>query len=406
MMEFTFDGIVRQGFGFYNPNHAAALICALLPFCWAGLLRWKHPAARAGFAAATLTLTIALALTFSRSGLLIFFVELLLFGLLTGRRSWKVVPWIATGGVLLFLAAGVWGRFVLDRAVTNRFDIWLAGASLFAANPWLGVGHGNSGTLATAFLLRDGIVCRTLVNSHLTLFAEYGIFPGLLWAGGIVYALIAGWRRQRRAAWVSFAGMCTAAGFATVFDWGVLFDFREWGGLPLTNFLLSWLLFLLFLGNGVWLCAGGFRWRNLAVAAGIAGVCGLGLLCFPAGGAPRVRGGVLFPPSAGEGRTLVLLPAGMALKDAAAFLARQGCEDWRIPLLSRLPEQPAGGEVILFGSAAEYAAQYANGRLLFVSPPGYFTLPERTEKLFLPRFRREFSLEAQAEERKIPIVRY
>ena len=41
MMEFTFDGIVRQGFGFYNPNHAAALICALLPFCWAGLLRWN-----------------------------------------------------------------------------------------------------------------------------------------------------------------------------------------------------------------------------------------------------------------------------------------------------------------------------------------------------------------------------
>ena len=31
MMEFTFDGIVRQGFGFYNPNHAAALICAISP---------------------------------------------------------------------------------------------------------------------------------------------------------------------------------------------------------------------------------------------------------------------------------------------------------------------------------------------------------------------------------------
>ena len=406
MMEFTYDGIVRQGFGFYNPNHAAALICALLPYCWAGLLRWKHPAARAGFGAATLVLTIALALTFSRSGLLIFFAELLLFGLLTGRRSWKVVPWIATGGVLLFLEAGVWGRFVVVRAVTNRCDIWLAGASLFAANPWLGVGHGNSGTLATAFLLRDGIVCRTLVNSHLTLFAEYGLFPGLLWAGGIAYALIAGWRRQRRAAWVSFAGMCMAAGFSTVFDWGVLFDFRERGGLPLTNFLLSWLLFLLFLGSAVWLCTGGFRWRNLAAAAGIAGVCCLGLLCFPAGGAPRVRDGVLFPPGAADGRMLVLLPAGMALKDAAVFLARHGCDDWRLPLSSRLSEQPPGGEVIMFGSAAEYAGQYADGRLLFVSPPGYFTLPERTEKLFLPRFRREFSLEAQAKEREIPVVRY
>ena len=95
-----------------------------------------------------------------------------------------------------------------------------------------------------------------------------------------------------------------------------------------------------------------------------------------------------------------------ALKDAAAFLARHGCDDWRLPLSSRLSEQPPGGEVIMFGSAAEYAGQYADGRLLFVSPPGYFTLPERTEKLFLPRFRREFSLEAQAKEREIPVVRY
>ena len=31
MMEFTSDGIVRWGFGFYNPNHAAALITLLFP---------------------------------------------------------------------------------------------------------------------------------------------------------------------------------------------------------------------------------------------------------------------------------------------------------------------------------------------------------------------------------------
>ena len=157
--------------------------------------------------------------------------------------------------------------------------------------------------------------------------------------------------------------------------------------------------------NPFYLFSVGFQ-LSLAAAAGIAGVCCLGLLCFPAGDAPRVCDGVLFPPGAADGRTLVLLPAGMALKDAAAFLARHGCDDWRLPLSPRLPEQPPGGEVIMFGSAAEYAGQYADGRLLFVSPPGYFTLPERTEKLFLPRFRREFSLEAQAKEREIPVVRY
>ena len=38
MMEFTYDGMVRYGFGFYNPNHAAALICAVMPFLWG----WKR----------------------------------------------------------------------------------------------------------------------------------------------------------------------------------------------------------------------------------------------------------------------------------------------------------------------------------------------------------------------------
>ena len=39
MMEFTCDGMVRMGYGFYNPNHAAALICALLPFLWEWFLQ-------------------------------------------------------------------------------------------------------------------------------------------------------------------------------------------------------------------------------------------------------------------------------------------------------------------------------------------------------------------------------
>ncbi len=35
-MEFTCGEWVRQGFGFANPNHAAAFARALLPFCWGG----------------------------------------------------------------------------------------------------------------------------------------------------------------------------------------------------------------------------------------------------------------------------------------------------------------------------------------------------------------------------------
>ena len=33
-MDFVVGDVVRQGFGFANPNHAAAAICAAFPFCW------------------------------------------------------------------------------------------------------------------------------------------------------------------------------------------------------------------------------------------------------------------------------------------------------------------------------------------------------------------------------------
>ena len=41
-MEFVVGDVVRQGFGFANPNHAAAAICAAFPFCggWGGKWRW------------------------------------------------------------------------------------------------------------------------------------------------------------------------------------------------------------------------------------------------------------------------------------------------------------------------------------------------------------------------------
>ncbi len=33
VVEFAVGDVVRQGFAFANPNHAAAAICALFPFC-------------------------------------------------------------------------------------------------------------------------------------------------------------------------------------------------------------------------------------------------------------------------------------------------------------------------------------------------------------------------------------
>lgn len=159
MTEFTFDGMIRYGFGFYNPNHAAALICALMPFLWG----WKH-LPLLGWCVSVL-LAVPLALTYSRTGILVLAFELTAFLILTkgGNRKWLLCA--AAGIVIVLASCGVFARFAFDKAITNRIEIWKAGAALFAANPWTGVGLGRSGLLVSTFLL-DGITCRTLVNSH------------------------------------------------------------------------------------------------------------------------------------------------------------------------------------------------------------------------------------------------
>ena len=171
-MEFTVGDYVRMGFGFANPNHAAAFLCVLLPFCWG----WKSCA----WAGRTLTalLLMALALTFSRTGFAVLALEWIAWRLVARTNSADGSKRSLSGGALAFAVAllGVWWmspRLSLDGAVMNRPRIWFAGFELLLANPW-GVGFGNSGLLASSFLLPDGVEVRTMVNSHLTLSVARG----------------------------------------------------------------------------------------------------------------------------------------------------------------------------------------------------------------------------------------
>lgn len=87
MMEFTFNGIVRHSFGFYNPNHAAALICAIFPFLWTAWLKWKILPVRIVVAITSIFLLSALVFTFSRTGILVFCTEAILFCILQENFS-------------------------------------------------------------------------------------------------------------------------------------------------------------------------------------------------------------------------------------------------------------------------------------------------------------------------------
>ena len=236
-MEFTFDGLVRWGFGFHNPNHAAAAICAVLPFLWG----WRHCAVIGWLISALLL--IPLSLTYSRTGFAVAGLEVVAWAVLSGRRR-AAVAFLALGAVAAVIS-GAAMRFAPDAAAMNRLSIWWAGFRLAAANPF-GVGFGNSGLLASSFML-DGIECRTLINSHLTLLAELGWIVGWSWIFFVLSGICTGTIKSRT--WCSFVGLTISALASSVFDWHVLL-----GGVDVhsySNLLLSWVLFVLYVVCGL-----------------------------------------------------------------------------------------------------------------------------------------------------------
>jgi hypothetical protein len=288
----------------------------------------------------------------------------------------------------------MWPRLALDGAVMNRPKIWLAGLRLFAANP-LGVGFGKSGEIATAFMLPDGITVRTLVNSHLTLLAEMGALVGGAWLAFIALALCVG--RAMRRTWVAFAGLAVSAFSASVFDWHVLFDFKEMGGYGTVNFVLAWGLFVAFVVMGA-----GCVWRDLfltqrrrdaeyaegfgrivvgrgvlPIGCVVVGLC-VAVVGFRSDATPRVKGeyvvvggrvGARVPTDEGP---CVYRDDGWSLKS----VAKRFLDGARFCIRSGVPENAEDDdEVWLFGDAAEAAWRFKDARLTLVSPPEFFDPP-------------------------------
>ena len=366
MMEFTFDGIVRQGFGFYNPNHAAALICAIFPFLWG----WKKYAWIGWFL--TFLLTVPLVMTYSRTGVLVLGFELATYFIISKTKNWKLIAAIASGILLILLAGGIFGRFALDKAVTNRPEIWLAGLKLYAANP-LGIGLSNSGMIVSNFML-ENIQCRTLVNSHLTLLTEFGTFAGFFWFSFIFYALISGVKKPRT--WCAVAGLAISAISASIFDWDLLSDFQNFGELPLLNFVLSWLMLLLFLSLTLYLLWGKVNLKRLGIAVGCAILCVILPFCLWKADTPKVKSNIVYTsPDA----PLVLYDEEWNLKSLLPY-----CKDgYQIPLQPGLVKIKTE-KVILFGNAAEYASEFPESKITYVNPPDFFEPVVNTQKIILP----------------------
>ena len=408
-MEFVAGDLVRMGFGFFNPNHAAAAICALFPFCWGWRGRWHWAGRLVGVA-----LCVMLAMTYSRTGVLVLVCEIVALLLdhktlssgMIGRvervetcRTSTCSTWLnkmqGRGGLATAVAVAaialwwMWPRLALDGAVMNRPKIWFAGLQLFAANP-MGVGFGSSGEIASAFMLPDAITVRTLVNSHLTLLAEMGAFVGGAWLAFIALALCVG--RAMRRTGVAFAGLAVSAFSASVFDWHVLFGFAEKGGCGAVNFVLAWGLFAAFVVMGVAMIGIGVLGNNInnlgqhvmergltsprkvVVRAGM--MCASILVALVASvllarrdATPRVGRGYV---AVGNGGPCVYRDEGWSLK----AVAKRFPDGARFCIRSGVPENAEDdGEVWLFGDAAESAWRFKGARLKLVDPPEFFDPP-------------------------------
>ena len=395
-MEFTYEGLVRYGFGFYNPNHAAALICAMLPFVWLLFIQTQFWKKLFGFLLSAI-LVCALTMTYSRSGIVVLALEAVAFLTATRFKSWK--PFAILGVVIVGLAVllGVSERFTIDASASNRLQIWQAGLSIFAANPF-GVGLGNSGKIATAFLLPDGINCRTLVNSHLTLLCEYGIFIGTLWLTFIAYAISGVFKKPSRlkiAAVIAFCGLAVSATFASVFDLEVLFYSQRFEYFTTLNVAMQWLNFVVFLVLGAYLCLGNFTLKRVAVSLGIS--CAVLLSLFAIGKtlpqSPKYQqiDGIEFvgfvPKST---QRLVLFDDDYTLKSAWDFITShdigKDCAIALQPFCGEALPNASAKEYILFGNCCDFA-NTTNAPCVLIKPSPYFTPQGKNiSAIYLPKW--------------------
>ena len=396
-MEFTYDGIVRCGFGFYNPNHAAAFICAILPFAWLLFLSGK-PLKKVLGLGLSCALFAALALTYSRSGVLVAFLEGAAFALLFGRRHWKIFSAAAGALLLAVILSGGLGRWSFDSSAANRLAIWRAGLSLFAANPF-GVGLGNSGEIATAFLLPEGISCRTLINSHLTLLCELGIFAGALWLLFIFYAaanrFTSGKSTVRFTAFIAFLGLIASSSLSSVFDFDVLFNPQKYEHFTPLNVALQWANFLAFLLLGAILCFGNFTARRCIFSATLTFAILFGIFLAGQTFAPAPK----FQKSGGvevvgyfrdTPEKLAIFCGDFNLKSVLRILKKhnldKNCAIAIRPFISESLPDTCAEQIILFGNCADYA-NTTKKTCILINPPSHFS-PQNNNisQIYLPKW--------------------
>ena len=397
-MEFTYDGLVRYGFGFYNPNHAAALICAILPFVW--ILFLSENFYKKLFCGILSTvLLVALVFTYSRSGILVATLEAIFFILFYGRKYWKIFVGLGVGLLIVLFVSGGFGRLTFDTSASNRLLIWANGLYLFLANP-LGVGLGNSGEITSAFLLPDDINCRTLINSHLTLLCEFGCIIGAVWFAIIFTAVKNGisskTSKLKFATLNSFCGLLISSSLSTVFDWEVLLNPYKFTHLTEVNLACAYLLFGVFCLLAGYLLFKNFRTKTLLTSFFV--FLALGFIIFVVSNKiplkVRTSDNATFVQTCKTSQySVVLFDDDYTLKSALQILKKLKLDDKiLIPTKSwqykeTLPKS-SPKNWILFGKCADFASSNSVSPVILIKPSPYQKIDKNTNisQIYLPKW--------------------
>lgn len=275
-------------------------------------------------------------------------------------------------------------------------DIWKAGLALFAANP-LGVGLGNSGEIVSAFFLPDDINCRTLINSHLTLFCELGFIVGAIWISIIFCAIKGGFYAKNSvlkfAALISFCGLLISSSLSSVFDWEVLLNPTKFEYLTKVNIVASYAILALFCLLIAFLLKASF---NLKLFFGVFILCSIAfspLLVISRGSVllPAVRnynGDVFIRNCSNPPYSVVIFDDNYTLKSTLKILKKHGLDErifisknsWQNK--EKLPrENPKC--FILSGNCADFINPRSAPNILIAPPPHFRSDAENISQIYI-----------------------
>lgn len=173
---------------FENPNYWGAAVNLIIFFPLISYIENKKDR-RAYNIVIFIMLFGNLILTFTRGSWLGFALGLLFLAIIRYRKWLLALPFAAGGAMLLpFIRDRLLSILQVKDTTLGRIKLWKTGWYMFKDHFWTGVGNGNFLTYYPEYIKKHPTLTvykdqATVHNSYLKMFAELGIFGGLIFTG-------------------------------------------------------------------------------------------------------------------------------------------------------------------------------------------------------------------------------